>query len=107
MHSIWDRAPFRPGSANAVDKAWRDGLLILDANVLLNLYRVPLATRNDVLEVLEACAERLWLPHQAACEYFKNRPAVIEEQFDMFLKMKRTVEEGCAGPKSCAVGSPC
>lgn len=54
----------------------------LDANVLLNLYRLPLETRSTFLDILRQLRNRgrLWLSHQAAIEYQRVRPSKILEQ---------------------------
>jgi hypothetical protein len=59
---------------------WADCLFVLDANVLLNLYRYSPETREELIGILEEISDRLWVPHQAAWEYHRNRLAVIERQ---------------------------
>ncbi|MFF8943086.1 PIN-like domain-containing protein [Streptomyces sp. NPDC014864] len=46
---------------------------MLDANVLLNLYRSNERTRRDTLSVLGRLQERLWIPHQVLTEFWRNR----------------------------------
>jgi len=48
---------------------WDKATFVLDANVLLNLYRFPKGAAHDLLDVLERLSDRLWLPHQATVEY--------------------------------------
>lgn len=55
----------------------RTGLVVLDANVLLNAYRYHEPTRSDLFAILEALGDRLFVPHQAAKEFWKNREATI------------------------------
>ena len=64
----------------AVETIWRDGQIIPDANVLLDLYRYSDDARDAFLNLLNNHSSRVWLPHQAALEYFQNRPSVINEQ---------------------------
>ncbi|MFI9412857.1 PIN-like domain-containing protein [Nocardia gamkensis] len=54
--------------------------IALDANILLALYRVSDSQRGQILEVLEMVSDRLWLPHQAALEYQRNRLKVASDQ---------------------------
>ena len=61
-------------------RIWKSGLIVLDANVLLNLYCYSPSTRDDLLESLRSVTERLWLPHQAGAEFYMGRPRVIAEQ---------------------------
>lgn len=59
---------------------WTQGLIVLDANVILNLYRIPNAARDEVLTVLESVKNRLWIPHQVALEFQRNRLKVISSE---------------------------
>ena len=43
---------------------WTHAIVVLDANVLLNLYRYTPSTRDELLSVLRKTREQLWLPHQ-------------------------------------------
>ncbi|NEB93188.1 DUF4935 domain-containing protein [Streptomyces bauhiniae] len=49
------------------------GLVVLDTNVLLNLYRSNESTRRDTLAALARLRERLWIPHQVLAEFWRNR----------------------------------
>lgn len=70
---------YRPRESE-FSELWQKCLFILDANVLLNLYRYSKATRDDLLQVFKKVSDRLWIPHQAALEYQENRLGVIAEQ---------------------------
>lgn len=61
-------------------KLWAEATFVFDANVLLNLYRYSEKTRKEFLGVLEKMDGRIWLPHQFALEFQRNRLMVIEEQ---------------------------
>ncbi|UVN43324.1 PIN-like domain-containing protein [Pseudomonas mosselii] len=61
-------------------RLWADSMIVVDANVLLGLYRYSENTKNEFLEVFGRLKERLWIPHQVAKEYFKNRLNVISVQ---------------------------
>lgn len=49
------------------------GIVVLDTNVLLNLYRSNERTRRDTLLVLSRLRDRLWIPHQVLSEFWRNR----------------------------------
>ncbi|MFD5756185.1 PIN domain-containing protein [Streptomyces sp. NPDC127044] len=49
------------------------GLVVLDTNVLLDLYRMNGRVREDMLTVLKTISERLWTPHQVLVEFWRNR----------------------------------
>jgi predicted nucleic acid-binding protein len=59
---------------------WESAIFVFDTNILLNLYRYSVETKDEFLRVLESSKTRLWLPHQAAEEYLRNRHSVIGEQ---------------------------
>jgi PIN like domain len=73
----------------AIQEIWASALIILDANILLNLYRYTDETREGLLEILESqrLSERLWLPFQAALEFHRNRALVIAEQAVPYQKI--------------------
>ena len=53
--------------------AWFIAIIVLDANILLGLYRVAPETRRQRLEVLEALRDRIWIPRQFWNEYRRRR----------------------------------
>ncbi|WP_233009522.1 PIN-like domain-containing protein [Rheinheimera faecalis] len=67
-------------SAASYTTIWKSAVFVFDANILLNLYRYSVETRDEFLRVLESSKSRIWLPHQAAEEYLRNRHSVIGEQ---------------------------
>ena len=71
---------------------WKDGIFVLDANVLLNLYRYPEKAREDLLKALLKISGRLWIPHQAALEYQRNRQTVMADQRSRFFDVRRILE---------------
>ncbi|MCX4484162.1 PIN-like domain-containing protein [Streptomyces anulatus] len=48
-------------------------MVVLDANVLLSLYRSNERTRNDTLLVLERLRNQLWIPYQVLMEFWRNK----------------------------------
>jgi predicted nucleic acid-binding protein len=55
------------------ERLFASGMVTLDTNVLLNLYRSNERTRRDTFSVLEKLRERLWIPHQVLSEFWRNR----------------------------------
>lgn len=62
-----------PMPESTLEQLWKDGLIALDANVLLHFYRSSPSTRNQLEATLKALKERLFVPHQAVKEFFANR----------------------------------
>ena len=79
---------YKPNKMN-IEVMWKSGIFILDANILLNMYRYPEQARSELVEIFEALGDRLWIPFQAAMEYQRNRVAVISEQKRRFYEVKQ------------------
>src|SRR5438105_2793430 len=47
------------------------GLIVLDTNVLLNLYRYHQQTRRELLDVLAKVGDHLWIPHHVMVEFWQ------------------------------------
>jgi hypothetical protein len=79
---------YRP-TKTEFDRLWAGGWFVLDANILLNLYRYQERAREEFLSVLTRLAPRVWVPHQAVLEYQRNRVRVIGEQLKKFRDVKK------------------
>lgn len=75
---------YYPPTEEELSELWSEGILVLDTNSLLNLYRYSATTTTEYLEVLKGLQESLWLPHQVAAEFHDNRLGLIEEQAKAF-----------------------
>ncbi|MCM2984318.1 PIN-like domain-containing protein [Bacillus safensis] len=67
---------------------WTNSVIVLDTNILLNLYRYSKETSEKLLALLEKSKDRLWLPHQIALEFHLNRTNVILDQQTSYEKIK-------------------
>ena len=67
-------------NADQYKRLWAEGLIVLDTNVLLNLYRLPMTARGDLLNVLAVLKDRIWVPHHVALEFQKRRLSVISKE---------------------------
>ena len=70
---------------------WDEGILTVDANVLLDLYRYHKDTRTALIGSLEEFAGRVWLSHQAAEEFFRNRKKVIVSASNSFQAAEKEI----------------
>ncbi|MFI6225027.1 PIN-like domain-containing protein [Nocardia salmonicida] len=68
---------YRISSEADKQAALLDALVAVDTNVLLDLYRYNRATAEDLLTVLEAMRDRIFVPHQVVHEFWRNRQSVI------------------------------
>ena len=72
---------------------WNNCEFIFDANVLLNTYRYSPKTTDEFFDVLRNVQDRIWMPHQAALEYQRNRFSIIEEQVEKCKKLETLLEK--------------
>lgn len=63
-------------------------LFVFDTNCLLNLYRCEEHTREDILNVMQAIANRIWIPFHVGLEYQKNRRTVINTSIESLQNIK-------------------
>lgn len=63
-----------------IKQIWENGIIMFDTNVLLNLYRYSDSTRETILDLISKFSKQIYLPHQAALEFNRNRYEVIAEQ---------------------------
>ncbi len=68
-----------PLSSSEKEKLFSEATIVLDTNVLLDMYRYRYTTSQLFLNLLGQTAERLWLPHHVGYEFFKNRATVRAE----------------------------
>jgi hypothetical protein len=54
------------------------GLVVLDTNALLDLYRYHAHTRVELIDILTRMKDRLWIPYYVLAEFFERRLSVIE-----------------------------
>ncbi|MFE6066477.1 PIN-like domain-containing protein [Streptomyces sp. NPDC056525] len=71
----------------------REGMIVLDANVLLSPYRVDADTKKQVFSVLEDLKERIWVPYQAGWEFFQNRPNVLGGEDKVYANLEKPLEQ--------------
>lgn len=80
-------------SKEELDLAWSKGILTVDTNVLLDLYRYHEDTRNSLLQSLQKFEGKKWLSHQAATEFFRNRAKVIISSEKAFKQAHEETEK--------------
>lgn len=85
---------------------FKQGILTVDANVLLDLYRYNEATREDLIRSLEFFQSRVWLSRQASEEFVRNRCKVIvsvsksfKDAFKEFDKLRSSLTSAVSALK--------
>ena len=74
---------YLPKEDDLKDK-WSSCLFVIDSNILLNFHRYPKQAGEDLFKLLEQIKDRLWIPHQCALEYQRERASVIAVQKKRF-----------------------
>ena len=82
---------YRPNNDD-FSNLWNNCIFVFDASVLLNIYRYTPATRDGFIDILDKISDRLWIPHQAALEYQKNRLDVINQQLSAYEKIQKSLD---------------
>lgn len=79
---------------------WDTCTFALDANVLLNIYRYADSTREDLFKVLQGLSSRVWVPFQAAREFYQHRIQVIQEQREKYSELHEALERSLSTLRS-------
>ncbi|GHU38070.1 hypothetical protein AGMMS50256_36840 [Betaproteobacteria bacterium] len=75
-----------------IDDAWKNGVLTVDTNVLLDLYRYHEGTRDSLIQSLQKFEGEKWLSYQAATEFFRNRTKVIVSSEKAFKQAQDEID---------------
>ena len=70
---------YRSATEDERREAVTEWLVVLDTNVLLNLYNYQGQSLRDFTQVFEALSDRLFIPHQVMDEFWRNRRTVLSE----------------------------
>ncbi|MBC8881745.1 PIN-like domain-containing protein [Pseudomonas cerasi] len=81
------------------DSMWERAIFIFDANVLLDLYRLPKSAKNELLSVLQnpEIKNRIWISFQGLLEFLNNRHDTIGDQKNKFEMVRSKLREAIAG----------
>jgi predicted nucleic acid-binding protein len=83
---------FRPKD-DELSQMWSEGIFVVDANVLLNLYRYSSGTRKELEKALEVVKDRIFIPHQAAKEFLGKRLDVTAGQANEYAKAIKSIND--------------
>src|SRR3954452_21527745 len=70
---------YRSATEADIIDAMQHWLVVLDTNVLLNLYNFQGASLEEFTDVFEALGDRLFVPHQVLDEFWRNRRVALSE----------------------------
>jgi len=94
---------YRPTPAD-LRRLWSRADIVPDANVLLDLYRYSPSRRDEWLALLDRMSSRLWLPHQVALEYHRNRADCMARVIGDLDAASGELANWCKGLKRCVGG---
>lgn len=63
---------------------WKDSIIVVDANILLDFYRYSEDTREKIFTILEKIKTRLWIPYQVGKEFFNNKDKVMVNSYSEY-----------------------
>ena len=90
---------YSPG-ADDLKVLWSEGIFVFDTNVLLHLYRVPEATRTQMLSALRALKGRIWLPRHVGIEYQRRRLDAIHTAHYKAAGVLKEIDKSLEGYES-------
>jgi hypothetical protein len=98
MQGLFDGFEYRRTfTADQIKAALTGGLIALDTNILLNLYRYEDSARAEFLAVLNQMKDRLFIPNQVAVEFWRNREGVLgDRDFEGRKATEAVVKAGTA-----------
>jgi len=81
---------------------WEEGTFVFDTNVLLNLYRYKIESRDEVLNIIQQIEDRVWIPYQVGLEFHRNRLTVLGEQNSSLSTIKNSIRDSISSiEKKC------
>ena len=75
--SIWKRSP----------------MVVLDTNILLEMYRCSPTMSDAMIELYTGIIENVWLPNQVWVEYTNNKRTVINEANNKYLHLQKNINQ--------------
>jgi hypothetical protein len=101
MYQMRDLFPgYYPPTADELQKLWGEGLIVLDTNALLHLFRYTEETRKQFLQVLTDLQKNLWIPYQVASEFQVRRLDVIADQGKAYDKVGDAIDSAGTGVRT-------
>lgn len=86
------RQNYQPNESD-FDELLQNCIVAVDANVLLDFYRVQKETREELFSIFEGFQERFWVPYQAGMEFQRNRLKVRDEQRTQAAKVQEGLRD--------------
>ncbi|MFD8915590.1 PIN-like domain-containing protein [Streptomyces sp. NPDC059575] len=65
---------------------------MIDSSVLLDLYRVTPTARREMIDSVLTIEENIWVPHQVALEFHRNRVEAARDQLSFYDETCKSLE---------------
>lgn len=74
---------------------WKQSVVVVDTNVILDFYCFGQQTLTDYYKVLNAIKDsgNLWMPHQVGYEFYENREGIISRQKAQYERIISYIDE--------------
>ncbi|NMO57743.1 DUF4935 domain-containing protein [Actinoplanes sp. TBRC 11911] len=80
LRDLWDGFEiYGDVNSDEIGSVLREGIIALDTNILLHLYRCGANARSQIFDVLEEVKVNLFMPAQVQAEFWRKRDGVIRE----------------------------
>jgi len=73
-------------------RIWKNSLIVVDTNILLNFYRYSDDTRKEFLGILNKLKDRLWIPYQVGKEFFNNKDDAMLKTYTEYGAIKENIQ---------------
>lgn len=71
---------------------WESATFVFDTNALLSLFRDKKTTSDELIKIMTDLSERVWIPHQVACEFHKNKLGVVIQNSKIYSPIRSAVD---------------
>lgn len=72
-------------------KLWSNSIIVLDTNLLFNLYRYSESTTSDIFKLIESLSNQLWIPFRVGFEFQRKRIDIIHEEIQVYKRFENDV----------------
>ena len=74
-----------------IKEIWDNSFIVLDTNVLLNLYRYNEEARNEFINALKLYEGRLWIPYQVGLEFHRRRENIMRKNAEAYETLGNSI----------------
>lgn len=72
---------------------WKNAFFVFDTNIFIRLYSLTNEARDAFFKAIEKLKDRVWMPHQIAEEFMRNRVTIILDNQSKYAQIKKETDE--------------